>query len=567
MKHLSGICLSLWLVACTSLDGQVATSADLLIRSAHIHTLDPANPTAQAIAIKDGQILALGTNQELAGLAGPQTRVLALNGQSLLPGLIDSHIHSIEGALALDACNLEDQQLSFDQLKAEVLACAQHEPGDWLQVQNLPSVGLALDSKRLDELLSHRPLFIISTDAHTAWANSLAMQLAGIDANTPNPPNGRIVRDAGGEATGVLIDGATSLVSKLLPPLPEAQKLAALEKTLQGFYQTGITAFLEANANAQSVQSFCSLAAQDKLKARLNLALGSAGAASEEEFQRLEGLRQQASDCGFTADTIKLYADGVIEYPTQSAALLAPYAGQTQGTSDWAGKLYMPTDSLQVFVLEAQRRGFNIHIHAIGDAAIQQALDAFALARAASDDHQARFSITHLQLIDPADYARFAQLDVLASMQLLWAQPDEYSVEAVLPYLGPERHARLYPAASLHRAGAQIAGGSDWNVSSFNPFEAMAVAISRTNQQAPQRGALNKAEALPLEAILQAYTVNSARLLGMENRIGQLKVGMAADLVILDRTLSAEMPPRVLAETQVLLTLIGGEVVYQKDLE
>jgi predicted amidohydrolase YtcJ len=537
--------------------------ADMIILSGQIHTQDPEQPLVEAIAIKNGKIVKLGSNQEVRKMQSRHTRTLELAGQSVLPGLIDSHIHTIEGALALDACSMDDQKLTMTELSARIRQCAKQQSGsDWLQVVNVRSVGLTINKEDLDQILPKRPLFLVSTDGHTGWANSVALKTAGISPSTKAPDNGEIVYDVNAQLTGVLRDGATTLVSQVIPAMPLQQRVDALNRVMNQLYEAGISAFLEANSNAASVETFCALAQQGKLKARVTLALYSEGEATEYEFSRLEQLRQKAAECGLLADTIKLYADGVMEYPTQTAAMLQPYLNDDGQQGQNRGSIYQSLTALTAFSSEALQRGFSIHVHSIGDAATHTTLDAFEVARKHAENTQRRLSISHLQLIDPADYSRFAQLNVIASLQLLWAQPDEYSVDAILPYIGSQRHSRLYPAASLLDAGATIAGGSDWNVSSFNPFMAMAIGRSRKNPDHPEFEPLNVTEALSLSTLLDAYTHNAAKILGREQQIGQLKVGMAADLIVLDRPLNENMTAAELSATKVHLNLIGGEPVF-----
>jgi len=214
---------------------------------------------------------------------------------------------------------------------------------------------------------------------------------------------------------------------------------------------------------------------------------------------------------------------------------------------------------MKLFFRRAATEGFNIHVHAIGDAAVRETLNAIEAARAAGSKQL--YSIAHLQSIDPADLPRFAQLDTIASLQLFWALPDNYSVDALLPYIGPERQQRIYPARSLIAAGATVAGGSDWDVSSFNPFEAMATGMSRTNREEPARGALNAKEALTLDELLHAYTINAARLLGREAEIGSLAVGKAADVIVLDRRLSAQSTADEVRSTRVTRAFVAGRQV------
>ena len=537
--------------------------ADLIVQSGRILTSNPAQPQVSAVAVRGGKIVALGSNAHIQQWQGAQTEVIDLGGKMALPGLLDSHLHSIEGALALDACSMDDEKLGLAELTQRIRQCAAQQPGnDWLQVLNVRSVGTELSRQQLDQILPERPLFVVSTDAHTAWVNSLGLQMAGVTASTVAPDNGKIGLDDSGQLSGVLLDGATALVSKVIPDMPLDQRVSALSRVISQLHAAGITGYLEANSNAASITTFCAMAAKGLLNAHVTISLGSDGQATDAEFTRLDALRQQARDCGVQADTIKLFADGVMEYPTQTAALTKPYLDLHGHTTGNTGPLYLPDEQLKRFSTMALQRGFSLHVHAIGDGAVHEVLDAFAYARAAVPDSPARLSMAHLQLIEPADYARFAELDVLASLQLLWAQPDEYSVDAVRPYIGDERHQRLYPAASLRNAGATIAGGSDWNVSTFNPFAAMAVGRGRTNLDHPEAGSLNANEALSLTDLLQAYTHNAAILMGQQQQIGQLKVGMNADLIVLSSPLDESSSAADIAATQVVLTVFQGRVVY-----
>ena len=538
-------------------------AADLIFIDGKLNTQYTNAPYAQAIAIKNGRIVAVGDNEQALRWQTAATQVVNLRGKTMLPGLIDSHIHSIEGAMALNACSMNDEKLSIVELSTKIKLCDSQQAGDdWLQVLNVRSIGTLLDRHILDKIISHRPLWLVSTDAHVAWGNSKALELAGVDNTTLAPANGFISHDDKGEPTGLFRDGATALVNKQIPPMPLQQRVDALSETFKQFHQAGITAFLEANSNAQSVETFCALYQQGKLSATVTLALGSEGLADAAEITRLLDLKNQAEQCGISADTIKLYADGVMEYPTQTAGLLSPYLNTDGQPSDNLGALYIPPSQLNLFSLLAVQNGFSLHVHAIGDSAVREVLDAFALVRKQLPASNIRLSMAHLQLIDPADYARFAQLDVIASLQLLWAQPDEYSVDAIAPYLGASRQQLIYPAASLLKQGATLAGGSDWNVSSFNPFDAMAIGQSRTNFLHPSYGSLNGEEALSTEQLISAYTINAAKVLGQQANIGSLQVGKQADLIVIDRPLNNTIEAADIVATRVVVTLIKGQVVY-----
>lgn len=539
--------------------------AELILLSGQIHTMNESKPHAQAIAIRGGKIIAIGNDQEIKQWQGQHTEIINLANRMAMPGLIDSHIHSIEGALALDACSMDDEKLSFDELSQRIKKCAADQQGnEWLQVLNVRSVGTDLTRQKLDSILPERPLYVVSTDAHTAWVNSIGLNKAGVTASTVSPNTGKIGLDQQGQLNGVLLDGATALVSKTIPDMPIEQRVAALQRVITQLNQTGITGYLEANSNEASIETFCTLVATGKLNAHVTISLGSEGQATEAEFKRLDALRQRAQNCGLQADTIKLFADGVMEYPTQTAALLQPYVDKNGKATSNKGPLYLPEAQLKAFSLMALQHDFSLHVHAIGDAAVHEVLNAFDYAKTQEPDNNSRLSMAHLQLIDQQDYVRFAKLNVIASLQLLWAQPDEYSVDAVRPYIGVTRHERLYPAASLVNAGATVAGGSDWNVSSFNPFAAMAIGTSRMNPEQPQLGTLNSNQALSLSTLLEAYTHNAAQVMGQAQQIGQLKVGMDADVIVLDRYLDDSSSATQIADTQVVLTLFKGQTVYKQ---
>jgi predicted amidohydrolase YtcJ len=334
----------------------------------------------------------------------------------------------------------------------------------------------------------------------------------------------------------------------------------ALVEILPQLHAAGITSYMEANTSAQTVQTYVDLARKGGLTARVNIALASDGEATEEEFARLKKLRTLAeSQPLLRADVVKLFADGVMEYPTQTAALLEPYQDAQGHPTQNSGRLYYEPKPFADFVSRADQEGFGVHVHAIGDRAVRAALDAFEAARRLGS--QRTYSIAHLQLIDPEDLPRFKALNVFASVQLLWAHPENYSVEALLPYIGAQRQARIYPARSLAAAGGTIVGGSDWSVSSFNPFEAIATAISRTNPKEPRRGALGPREIMTLKEMLAAYTIDAARMLGRQQQIGSLEPGKAADLIVLDRRLEESTPADKVRSTRVAYTFGDGRLL------
>jgi predicted amidohydrolase YtcJ len=535
--------------------------ADLVILGGDIQTMDAAAAHASAVAVRDGKIVYVGDDAGVKLHLGRDTQVVEAQGATVLPGLIDSHIHAAEGALGLGGCSLEDKQLTIDAASKVIREClAQEQSSGWLVVSEVNSAGFRADRKGLDAIVADRPLFLWGADGHTGWVNSKGLALAGITRDTKDPPDGRIERTASGEPTGFLVDGALGPVTAALDkPTPE-KRLQALREILPQLHAAGITSYLEANTSAETVAAYLELARRHELTARVSIALSSEGKPTDEEFARLDTLRRSVgNEPLLRADFIKLFADGVMEYPTQTAAMLEPYANAKGKAGTSHGKLYIEEEAMKLFFRRAAAEGFNIHVHAIGDAAVRETLNAIEAARAAGSKQL--YSIAHLQSIDPADLPRFAQLDTIASLQLFWALPDNYSVDALLPYIGAERQQRIYPARSLVAAGATVAGGSDWDVSSFNPFEAMATGMSRTNREEPARGALNAKEVLTLDELLHAYTINAARLLGREAEIGSLAVGKAADVIVLDRHLSAQSTADEVRSTRVTRAYVGGRQV------
>jgi predicted amidohydrolase YtcJ len=551
--------IALSVLACTQ--RPPAEVADVVILDAAVVTMDPAQPRASALAMRDGKIAFVGDNEAARKWVGEKTRVVRAAGATVLPGLIDSHIHAMSGALSLDSCTFADAQLALAEVAAIIRECVARTPGEgWVVVQDLNAAGFQADRKALDAVVPARPLVLWAADGHVGWANSAALSRAGIARNTADPPDGRIERDRKGEPTGFLVDEAMALISRHLEKPGPEQRERLLSRALHDIAAAGITTFMEANADAETVATYVALASKKQLTQRVTFALESTGESTDQEFARLKGLRELAqSQPQLRADIIKLFADGIIEYPTQTAALLEPYLDASGRPSKNLGPLYQEPEALAQFLTRADTEGFGVHIHAIGDRAARVALDAFARAR--QQGSQRSYSIAHLELVDSADFARFRELGVIASLQLQWAQPDNYTTEAVLPYIGPERRARLYPARSFIAAGATVAGGSDWNVSTFNPFEAMAVAVSRTNPQQPQRGVLGADQALKLSEMFAAYTINAARMLGRDAEIGSLQAGKAADVVVLDRTLNDRSSAEQIRGARVRTLFANGIVV------
>jgi len=548
--------------------GGGAGTPELVLTNARIHTQDSAHRVVDALAIRGRNILATGSDADMRALAGPKTLIVDLGGRVVLPGLIDAHIHPAQSAQDLDKCDLHDHQLGAAEVRAEVAHCMtarQFGRNEWFEVVQVNAASLVLSRADLDAMRTDGPLVLESADGHSVWGNSAALAAAHIDRNTPDPPGGRIERDPQGEPTGALRDAAEDRLSAAIPTSPITVQAERLERAFALMSATGLTSVQDAAVSDVEMSLYKDLYDRHRLRMRVRgcFHLTDLGAPADQVVGAATAFRDKWTlDPDFLrADAVKIFADGVIEYPTQTAALLSPYLDGAGHPTANSGPSYFQQDNLNGIVAGVDAAGMTVHVHAIGDRAVRESLDAFAFARAQGLGSDNRDQIAHLQLIDPADFARFEALAVIANFQLQWATFDpSYIVKATLPYLGPERSRYLYPARSLLDAGARIAGGSDWGVSTFNPFEAMEHAVTRSEGRGAQ--ALLPEQSVPLSVMVDAYTANAAYALRQEQTTGSLEPGKRADLIVLDRDIFA-IDPFELHATRVLATYLDGREVYR----
>ncbi|HJS74526.1 MAG TPA: amidohydrolase, partial [Vicinamibacteria bacterium] len=408
----------------------------------------------------------------------------------------------------------------------------------------------------LDRLSPDQPAYLSSADGHSAWVNSRALDIAGIDATTPDPPNGRIERDSrSGEPTGTLRESAAALVSKHLPALDLEDYAEGLARALRMANGFGITSLIEASADERTLEAYAALARTQELTARVRISLIVDESRDEGQVDGLVAMRDRYQAAGLRADAAKIFADGVIESGT--AALLEPYIDVPS-----RGELNFAPEILDRIVARLDKEGFQIHFHAIGDRAIRASLDAFEKAQAANGPRDSRHHIAHIELFDPDDIPRFAKLGVVANFQPLWAFADTYITDLTEPQLGPERSRWLYPIGSLAKSGAILAAGSDWSVSSMNPLDGIQVAVTRRDISAPEGPAWIPEELVDIDTILAAYTRGGAYLQHQENETGSLEVGKSADLLVLEENLF-EIPKTEIHGVKVLLTLLEGKEIFR----
>ena len=548
--------------------GRAAEAPELLITNARIHTQDAAHRLVAALAVHGNAIVATGSDAEIRALAGAKTRIIDLGGRMVLPGLIDAHTHPAESAQDLDKCNLQDRERSAADMKAAIADCMKaHPPARkaWFEVVQVNASALILSRADLDAMRSDGPLVLESADGHSSWGNSAALAAAHIDRTSHDPLGGRIDRNAQGEPTGALRDAAQEKLMAALPKPSVAAQAERLEQAFALMSATGLTSVQDAAVGEEEMSLYKHLYDRHRLRMRVrgSFHLTDLAAPADEVTAAARAFRDKwAVDPSFLrADAVKIFADGVIEYPTQTAALLSPYLDGAGHPTTNVGPSYFKQDNLNRIVAAMDAAGLTVHVHAIGDRAVRQALDAFAYARAQGVGSDNRDQIAHLELVDPADFPRFKALGVIANFQLQWAWFDtDYIEKATLPYLGPARSRYLYPARSLLDAGARIAGGSDWGVSTFNAFEAMEHALTRSLGRGEKP--LLPEQSVPLAVMVDAYTTNAAYALRQEKTTGSLEPGKRADFIVLDRDIFATDPFELHA-TRVLATYLDGREVYR----
>ena len=535
--------------------------ADLVLRGGMVYTVDDANPSAEAVAVRDGRIVYVGDQAGAAALVGPGTEVVELDGRLVLPGLHDTHLHPVTGGVELAECDLNPAQSREDVVRIVSGCAAAHPDAPWVrgggfQLPIFP--GGAPTRELLDSLVPDRPAFLSSADGHSAWVNSRALELAGVTAETRDPPpDGVIVRRPDGTPAGTLRENAQRLVSRHMPAHTDDELHEGLRRALDMAAGFGITTLHEASADESLVKAYARAAAEGTLTARAFVSLHVDDARGVEQVADLVALRDRYQSELVRPVAAKMFADGVLE--GQTAALLADYTDRP----GFRGELNFPPSAMTALVEALDSAGFKVHVHAIGDGAIRETFDAFQAQRERDGGAGPRHIMAHIQLFDPADVGRFAELGVVASFQPLWAFADTYITDLTEPRIGPERSRWLYPIRSVVESGAIVAGGSDWSVSTMNPFPAMEVAVTRRDPDADAGPAWIPQEQVDLATMVRAYTLGGAMAADLEDETGTLTVGKSADLVVVDRDIFA-VPPQEISETRVDLTVFRGRVVYRR---
>jgi hypothetical protein len=569
-------CAVLVVAACTLAPPTPAAAppapADLVLLGGRIYTGDPGRPWAQALAVKDGRVVAVGPEVDVAPHRGPATAVLDAGGRLVVPGLIDTHFHLPMGAQQLDAVDLLDAA-DLPEIQRRVREHARRHPdAPWVRGRGwfysaLPG-GRPPTRLDLDAVESSRPVYLEAYDGHSGWVNTRGLERAGITRSTPDPENGLIVRDAAGEPTGMLKESAVELAYGAIPRPSRAEMLALLERALAQLARNGLTAVQNAHGTEEELALYAELERQGKLTARLYTALSASApadalgarpfAATEALVRKAVELKQRYPGPLVKTGAVKIVADGVIE--AQTASMLEPYANvpSSRGLPN-----YTP-EALAALVKALDAAGLQVWTHAIGDAAVRHTLDAYEQAARAHGPRDRRHRIEHVETHQGVDTARFARLGVVAAMQPMHAEPNDNMTVVWAGAIGPERASRAWAWGTLLKSGARLAFGSDWPVVGMSPFHGLHVAVNRQTRGGGPDGGWLPEQRLTVEQALAAYTTGAAYAGFTDTETGSLAVGKYADLVVL-RDDVFKVPASRLYDNKALLTMVGGRIVHRDE--
>ena len=546
--------------------------ADLVLTGGAVWTGRPDRPFAEAVAVRGGRVVSVGSAREVRDAVGHAGEAVELGGRAVLPGFQDAHCHPTSGGLQMRRCDL-GEALTMAQCHDAVREYLRRDPGaPWVlgsgwSMETFP--GGTPDAASLDLVCGDRPAFLVNRDGHSAWVNGRALALAGIDASSPDPAHGRIERLASGEPQGTLHDGAMDLVGRLVPVTGSEELEAALADAQRHLLSLGVTGWQDAMVGDDVQRAYESLASSGQLRARVRLALWWDRERGVEQVRELVARRASAARMGIDASSVKIMLDGVVE--TRTAALLDPYlvpgGGGGCGHEHGTGKLFLEPELAEEAVRLVAAEGFQVHFHAIGDRAVRVALDAVAAAGERADARRLRHHVAHVQVVHPDDVPRFHRLGVAVNAQPFWACVEPQMTELTIPVLGQERSSWQYRFATLADSGAVLAGGSDWPVSTANPLEEIAVAVSRALPESARHGAAPEEPFLPSERIalataIGAFTAGSAYVNHRESDSGTIEPGKLADLVVLEHD-PFETGADRLPEARVRLTMLAGAVAHE----
>jgi len=535
-------------------------TADTIILNAQIYTVNPQQPWAEALAIRADKILAVGSTKEIQKYREASTRIIDAQDHVVLPGFVDCHIHFMDGSTGLTQVNLNDAK-TVAEIQKRVKDYAESHPQEpWITGMgwSYPTFGPSAlhDKKILDDVVPNRPVYLVAFDGHSSWANSKALQMAGITRETPDPPNGKIVRNEKGEATGALKETAGDLVAKVMPKPSREERLAALRLGIHEANKFGLTRVHSAGQDFEWLDLYDELRRNGEMTLRFYIAYFlDPPELTPDAIEKIEQARHTYHDDWISGGVVKTMLDGVVEAHT--AAMLTPYSDDPSQT----GKLFWDPAKYTQAVAELDRRGLQIFTHAIGDKAVRLELDAYQNAAETNHTNDARPRIEHIETISAQDIPRFGKQGVIASFQPLHAYPDDDTLNIWARNVGPERAQRAWVWHSIETTRGRLAFGSDWPVVTLNPWPGVQNALTRQTTDGNPPGGFVPSERISLEDTITAYTLGAAFAGRREKTEGSLEPGKLADLIVLSQDLF-KIKPSEIAKIEVLLTIVGGKAVY-----
>ncbi|HXZ31897.1 MAG TPA: amidohydrolase family protein [Terriglobales bacterium] len=538
-----------------SMSAQTKPAADLIITNANVWTGDEAHPTAQAVAVLGDRIVAVGSNAEILLWRGTETKKIDAGGKLLLPGFNDAHVHFIDGGRQLDSVQLNDAT-STDQFVRRIAEQVKKTPkgewilgGDWDETKwNPPDLPTR---EMIDPLTPDNPVLLSRYDGHSALANSLALRLAGITAQTPDPPGGSIVRDAQGNPTGDLKDAAVELADKVVPPLTHDQRMQAAKRALEYAASLGVTSVQTMNPEYADIAVFSELLQTGGLTTRIYAAPLITGVDDQAKI----GIRHAFGGPHLRIGAVKAFADGSLG--SRTAYFFEPFSDEPNNHGLLTAEM-QPLSLMRNRMMTADAAGLQICTHAIGDQAISMVLDLYTDVVKAHRGAERRLRIEHAQHMAEKDFSRFAQLDVIASVQPYHAIDDGRWAEA---RIGHDRASRTYAFRTFLNHGVHLAFGTDWDVAPLNPLLTVYAVVTRATLDGKNPNGWFPEQKLTVAEAVHAYTMGSAYAEFQEREKGSITPGKLADMVLLSDDIFAIDPSKI-RDVKVLKTIVGGKVIW-----
>jgi len=534
-------------------------AGDTVIINAKVYTVNAAQPWAEAVAVKDGRIVFVGTMKEAKRYQSKETEVIDAGGRLVLPGIEDSHVHFVSGSESLARVDLAGTK-TVEEIQGRIRKfAAEHPEAGWIQGRGWMYAAFPGDmpqKKQLDEVVPDRPAIMRCADGHTSWVNSRALAVAGINRETPDPKNGRIVRDAKGEPTGALLEAASSLVSKFIPEPTTEETYAALRQGLGEAARWGVVRVHGLGGEFEALDLLARLRREGHLTARFSVAMWiDSPGPTEKDWKAYEEAGAKYRDEWISLGGIKLMLDGVIDSGT--GAMLDPYEDMRGNR----GKLFWEPENFKKAVAAFNAKGLQVSTHSIGDAAIRQTLDAYEEGQRAAGNPDVRNKIEHAEDIAAADIPRFGSLGVVASFQPLHASPDPIWMGSWIKNVGPEREQRAFAWKAVLDAGGRLAFGSDWPVVTINPWLGLQLAVTRQDFDGRPAGGWLPQHRVSLADAVYAYTMGGAYAMHREKEEGSIAAGKLADLIMVSQNIF-EVEPKNIHKTTAILTMVGGRIVF-----